>query len=282
MRNNVGKSTHFFRHGGKREILIALDAAVDSAGVLLREEAFGSLVEEVTIQANRADRDQQDQELVAKHPAQGEIVSPEKTVKGVFGKTVDPVVFACFVAEEARAHHGRGSERNEKRDRDSHAENDSKLAEKTAHDAAHHKNGDKDSHERSAHREHGKTDFAGALHGGLEGLHASFDVTGDVLDDDNGVVNHETRTDGQGHEREIVQTVVAEIHHAESADEGKWDGHTGDDGGPNIPEKCKDHENHKDDGNDERNFHVMDRSANRGGAVNGDAQMERGRNGSAE
>src|SRR5437016_8713819 len=82
--------------------------------------------------------------------------------------------------------------------------------------------------------------------------------------------------------REIVQTVVAEIHHPESADERKRDSDAGDDGGPNIPEKCKDHENHKDDGNDERNFHVMDRSANRGGAVNGDAQMERGRNGSAE
>ncbi len=107
-------------------------------------------------------------------------------------------------------------------------------------------------------------------------------MTGDVLDDDDGVVNNEARTDGESHEREIVQAVVTQIHHAESADEGKRDGDTGDNGGPNIPEECEDHENHKDDGNDERDFHVMDRGANRGGAVNGDAQMERRRNGSAE
>ncbi len=227
--------------------------------VLLREEAFGRLVEEIAIQANRADGDQQDQELVAKHPLQGEIVRPEKTVKSVFGKTVDPVVFARFVAEEPGAHHGRGRERNEKRDADGHAE-----------------------HERSAHREHGETDFARALHGGIEGLHAAFDVTGDVLDDHDGVVDHETRTDGQGHEREIVQAVVAKIHHAESSDERKRYGDARDDGGPDIPQKCKDHENHQDDGNDERHFHVMDRSADGGSAVNGDAQMQRGRNGSAE
>ena len=75
---------------------------------------------------------------MAKNPAQREIVRTEKTVKGVFGKTVEPVVFARFVAKEACAHHGRGGERNEKRDSDSHAEHDSKLAEKTANDAAHH------------------------------------------------------------------------------------------------------------------------------------------------
>src|SRR4029077_8763852 len=100
LRNNVGKSAHLLRHGGKRKILIADDAAIDAPGVLLREETFGRLVKEVGIQANRADGDQQDQELVAKHPLQGEIVRPEKTVKSVFGKTVNSVVFARFMAEE--------------------------------------------------------------------------------------------------------------------------------------------------------------------------------------
>ena len=70
-----------------------------------------------------------DEELMAKNPAQREIVGPEKTVEGVFGKTVNPVVFARFVAEETGAHHRGGSKRNEKRDGDGHAENDSKLAE---------------------------------------------------------------------------------------------------------------------------------------------------------
>src|SRR6266852_241672 len=35
LRNDVGKSAHLFRHGGKGEILIALNVAVDAASVLL-------------------------------------------------------------------------------------------------------------------------------------------------------------------------------------------------------------------------------------------------------
>ncbi len=115
-----------------------MNDAVDAAGVLLREKAFGRLDEKIHIQANRADGEQQDEELVAKNPAQREIIGAEKTIKGVFGKTVDPVVFARFMAEEAGAHHGRGRKRNEKRDTDGHAENNGKLAEETPNDAAHH------------------------------------------------------------------------------------------------------------------------------------------------
>src|SRR5713226_1519364 len=46
--NNVGESAHLLRHGGKGEILIANDAAIEAAGVLLREETFGRLVEEIS------------------------------------------------------------------------------------------------------------------------------------------------------------------------------------------------------------------------------------------
>src|SRR6267378_8549629 len=75
---------------------------------------------------------------------------------------------------------------------------------------------------------------------------------------------------------------MAQIHHAKSSDQRKRHGHTGNDGGPNIPQKSKNHKNHEDDGNDERYFHVVDRRSDRGSTVNGDAQMERGRYGRAE
>ncbi len=102
------------RHGGERKILVANDAAIDAPGILLREESFGRFIEKVAIQANRADGDQQNQELVPQHPLQREIVDPEEPVKSVFGKPVEDVVLPGLVAEEAGAHHGRGSKRNKK------------------------------------------------------------------------------------------------------------------------------------------------------------------------
>ena len=189
---------------------------------------------------------------------------------------------AGFGVEEAGAHHGGGGERNKKGNTDGDAKHDGEFAEEAADDAAHQQNRDEDGDERSAHGEDGEADFAGAFHGGFEGLHAIFDVAGDVFDDHDGVVNDEARGDGEGHEREIVQTIVSEIHDAKRADEGERNGHAGNDGGPNVSEKSKHHENDECNGNDKRDFHVVDGGTNRGGAVDDDAQVQRRRDRSTQ
>src|ERR1700704_5777985 len=107
---------------------------------------------------------------MAKDPAQREIISAEKTIKRIFGEAVDPVVLTGLAAEKMGAHHGRGRERNQKRDTDGHAENNSELAEKPTNDPAHEQNGNEDSDERSAHGENGEPNFAGAFHAGFERL----------------------------------------------------------------------------------------------------------------
>ena len=81
---------------------------------------------------------------MTKNPAQRNIVSAQQTIESVLGKSIQTIVPAGFVAKEARAHHGGGRERNQKRDANGHAENDREFAEKPPDDSAHKKNGNED------------------------------------------------------------------------------------------------------------------------------------------
>ena len=53
----------------------------------------------------------------------------------------------------------------------------------------------------------------------LERRAAALDVAIDVLDHDDGVVDHEADRDGQRHQRQIVEAEAEEIHRGERADE---------------------------------------------------------------
>src|SRR5271170_979234 len=81
---------------------------------------------------------------------------------------------------------------------------------------------------------------------------------------------------------QMVQAVVADIHDAEGADERERNGYARDNGGPGVAEKSEDHEDDENDGNDQSDVDIVNGSANRGAAIDGDAEMQRRRNRSAE
>src|SRR5262249_2071682 len=58
--NYVRKDAHLLRHRSEGKILISLDETGDAPGVLLREEPFWRQYKQIHIQANRANRHQQD------------------------------------------------------------------------------------------------------------------------------------------------------------------------------------------------------------------------------
>ena len=49
--------------------------------------------------------------------------------------------------------------------------------------------------------------------------HARLDMPGRVLHDHDGIVDHESRRDGERHQREIVERIAEEVHRAEGADQ---------------------------------------------------------------
>src|SRR5580704_1421239 len=107
-----------------------------------------------------------------------------------------------------------------------------------------------------------------------KGIHARFEVAGDVFHDDDGVVNDEAGGDRESHEREVIQTVAAEIHDGEGADERDGDGDGGDEGGAAISQENEDDDDDEDNGESEGALDVADRRADGGGAVEDDGGVD--------
>src|SRR5579859_6256665 len=219
---------------------------------------------------------------MAEDDAKAPVVETDDAIEGALGKAIGEIVFAFFVTQESRAHHGRGGERNDHGNGDGDGKRHGKFAEEAADDSRKKKNGNEDGDERRAHGKNGKADFARAKHRRGEGLHAAFNMPRDVFDHDDGVVNDEARRDGERHEGKIVEAVAEQIHDAESSDERERDGNAGDDGGPNIAKKNEDDKNDQRNGDQESDFDVVNGSANGGRAVHRHAKVERGRNGGTQ
>ena len=100
------------------------------------------------------------------------------------------------------------------------------------------------------------------------------DVAGDVLDHHDGVVDDEAGGDGQRHQRQVVEAVAEQVHHAEGADERQRHGDAGDDGGAQVAQEDVDDRDHQDDGEDQRELHVVDRGAHGLGAVAEDGDVD--------
>ena len=99
------------------------------------------------------------------------------------------------------------------------------------------------------------------------GEFALLDVAGDVLDHDDGVVDHEARRDRQRHQRQVVEAEARKVHDAEGADQRQRHRQARDDGGAGAAQEHEDHQHHEHDGEHQLEFDVLDRGADGHGAV---------------
>ena len=89
---------------------------------------------------------------------------------------------------------------------------DRELTEQPSHDPAHQQERNEDGNQRDTDPDDGEADLAGSLERRLCRAHPVFDVPVDVLQHDNGVVDHEADRDREGHQREIVEAISDEVH----------------------------------------------------------------------
>ncbi len=68
--------------------------------------------------------------------------------------------------------------------------------------------------------------------------------------------------DGQGHQRQVVQRIAQQVHHAEGAHQRQRHRHAGNDGGPHIAQKDEDDHDDERDGDEQRDLDIVDRRAN--------------------
>ena len=162
---------------------------------------------------------------------------------------------------------------------DGHRKRDGEFAEQAAHNAAHQQQRDEHRHQRNAHGDHRRPDFLGPLQGGGKRVQAGFQVARDVLDHHDGVVHHEAGGDGQGHQREVVEAVAEQVHHAEGAQQRDRNRDAGNERAAGILEKHEDHQDHQPDRDEQGPLHVVDGSADGLGLIHGDLQIDGGGNG---
>ena len=73
------------------------------------------------------------------------------------------------------------------------------------------------------------------------GVSPVLDEAEDIFDDHDGVIDHEADGDGDRHEREIIEAVMQQVHHAKGAGQRERHGDAGDERGPEAAQKEEDH-----------------------------------------
>ena len=111
----------------------------------------------------------------------------------------------------------------------------------------------------------------------LQRRHSLFEMTRDVFDDDDRIVHDEARRDRQRHQRQVVETVATQIHHAERADQRNGNATRGNKCSPRVPQEDKYHQNYQSDRDDQRAFHVIHRRADSCCLVQHDREIDRRR-----
>ena len=215
---------------------------------------------------------------MAHDPRQAALVGVEHAIEVSLGDGVKfAVTLAAGRSQKARAQHRRQGQRDEARDQDGGADRHGELMQQAAQNAAHEQHRDKHGGEREGHREYRETDFRGPIERRRHHVLAHLHVAHDVLEHDDGVIDDEADAERNRHQREIVERVVEHPHDGEGADDRHGQREARDDRRGEVAQEQENHQHDQEDGEQQRELHVVDRGANRFGIVAERADVQRGR-----
>src|ERR1700745_3860929 len=126
------------------------------------------------------------------------------------------------------------------------------ATDETAHEQKRNENRD----ERETNRNDGETNLTRAFQRGLKRWLALLNEAHDVFDYDNRIIDNESGRNRQRHEREVIEAVTAQPHHAEGARERERNRNTGDERRPEPAQEEKHHHHDERHRNDERQLYV--------------------------
>ena len=244
---------------------------LNQPGVLIREKALGHDRQRQHREHGGEHHRQQRQGAVRQHPVQAAHIVLVDAIKKVFAARLRVRL------EHARAHHRRQGQGNHRRNHDGHGHGHGELTEQPPHYVAHEQQRDHHRNQRQRQRNDGEADLRRALERGLQRRIPLLQVTADVFDHDNGIIDHKTDGNGQRHQGQVIQRKTQCIGHRKSAEQGQGHGHGRNDRGRDIAQKQEDHQHHQHHGNRQFVLHVGDRGANGLGPVGEHRHLERAR-----
>ena len=233
----IEQSLLTFLHGLEGNVLRRLGLTDDQSGVLLGKEALGNDDVEIPGQRDGAEHHHQRDEAVPQHDLEARLIEVEQAIEAALGQPIEPSVLLALRLEQVCAHHRRERPRDHQRENESHAHRDREFAEQQSDIAAHQEQRNEHGDERERDRHDGEADLAGPLERRLVRREAFLDMPRDVLDLDDGVVDHESDRDGQSHQGEVVEAVAKLVEHREGADQRQRHGDGRDNGRPEIAQE---------------------------------------------
>ena len=118
----------------------------------------------MTVSTRVAERHQQGDRLIAQHELQRAAVERDDLVERPLRQRVKAALFfGRRVLQEARGHHRRQRQGNERGEDDGHRQRHGELAEQAAGDIAHEQQRNQHGDQRNGQRENGEADLLGAL-----------------------------------------------------------------------------------------------------------------------
>ena len=206
---------------------------------------------------------------------QAAVVDPLKPHLHGLEEVVEPAVLDLVVGfQEAAAQHRRERQRHESRHQDGRHDRHRELVQEPAENSAHEQHGNKHGRERQRHGKNRKTDLPRTVDGGLHHAFSLLHVAHDVFQHHDRVIHDEAHGERQRHQRKVVERIAAQVHHGESAHEGKRQRQAGNRRRRKIPQEEEDDHDHQEKRQLQRELHVVHRVANRDRAVEKHAHLD--------
>src|ERR1035437_3829452 len=276
LQNDPRQSLMAAHHRGERYILRRFGNALDNAGILHREEALGHDDVEQDGQDQGADRDHQRFGFVFKNPLESSAVKRDGVVEYLFRPAIEPALLTLGpMPQQLRAHHRRQRQGDDRGHQDRHRQRDRELTEQPADDIAHEQQRNQHRDQRDGQRKNGEADLLGTLERGLKRRVAFLDEARDVFDHHDRVVNDEAGRNRKRHQREVVEAVAEQVHHAEGSDQRERNRDAGNDRRRQTAQKQEDDHHDQRHRQHQLELHVGHRGANGGGAIGKDLDLHR-------
>ena len=274
--DDLDQLVNLLLHGLRRDALVGADAAIHLAGILLREEALRRIGEQVDVQTDRKQQDDHDQHLAGQCPVERMLVDAQHARKAPLGpaRETPRLLVLVFGAQQPGAHHRRGGQRNHERNHHRRRQRDREFTEQAAHLPAHEQQRNEHGHQRQRNRQHGEAHFARTEQRRRHAVHAVLDMARGILQHHDGIVDDKAGRHRQRHQRQIVQRKAQRIHDAKGAQQRDDRRHRRNHGGAQAAQEHADHGHHQHDRQHEREFDLVQRGADRVGAVRRNRQLD--------
>ncbi len=277
----VGQFLLVALHGRERRGLFHDRNALDHARVLYREKALGNDYGQRARQHQGRAKYRQCQSLVAQHHIQRAAIAIDCRDRPAFdrGRPCRFGMFGVAFVQQACTHHRHQGQRDHGGQDDGDRQRHGEFMEQATDHVAHEQQRNQHRDQRYGQRDDGEPDFTRALQRGFHAAVAHFDVTGDVLDHHDGIVHHETRGDGERHEREIVEREAEQVHDRQRPHQRQRHRQAGDQCRRHVAQEHEDHAHHQHQRQAQFELHILDGCADGRGPVGqggyGDARRQR-------